>query len=107
MVASGVMSALMYAPNLVLVAETVRRGAGEGLFGAFQVAGSLGFLVGPVAGGVLVELSRRLTGEVAWAAIFVAVGALTSAVGLAAWAVLRGLERHWVAGAATQGSGAD
>lgn len=107
MVASGVMSALMYAPNLVLVAETVRRGVGEGLFGAFQVAGSLGFLVGPVAGGVLVELSRRLTGEVAWAAIFVAVGALTSAVGLAAWAVLRGQERHWVAGAATQGSGAD
>ena len=75
MVASGVCSALMYAPNLVLVAEMARRGAGEGLFGAFQIAGSLGFLTGPIVGGILVEVTRRIGGEVAYREIFVGVGA--------------------------------
>ncbi len=100
MVASGVFSALMYAPNLVLVAEMSRRGAGEGLFGAFQIAGSLGFLAGPVVGGVLVEVSRRVTagGEVAWAPIFALVGGLVVIVGLTALAVLRPLARAWSQG---------
>lgn len=95
MVASGILSALMYAPNLVLVAELARRGAGEGLFGAFQIAGSLGFLVGPMVGGILVEVTRRMTGEVAYAWIFGVVGGAVMVVGAMAGVVLRKIgNRH-------------
>ena len=52
MLLSGVFSALMLAPNLLLISDLVRRGYGEGLFGAFQVAGSFGFLTGPIVGGI-------------------------------------------------------
>lgn len=77
MVASGVFSALMFAPSLLLVAELSHRGAGDGLFGAFQMAGSLGFLLGPMAGGILVSATRNALGEPAYASIFAGVGALT------------------------------
>lgn len=77
MVASGVFSALMFAPALLLVSDLARREAGDGLFGAFQMAGSLGFLVGPIAGGVLVSLSADTQGEPAWAMIFAGVGLLS------------------------------
>lgn len=95
MLVSGVMSALMYAPNLVLVGEMARRGAGEGMYGAFQVAGSLGFLAGPIAGGVAVEVSRRVSGGVQYAAIFAAVGLLVVAAGAASAVSLSALARRW------------
>lgn len=82
MMASGVLSALMFAPSLVLVSDFARRGAGEGLFGTFQVAGSFGFLTGPLVGGVLVEVLRDADGGPAWAWIFAGVGILLSVTGL-------------------------
>jgi MFS family permease len=83
MVASGVFSALMFAPNLLLVSDLARLGAGEGLFGAFQVAGSFGFLLGPVAGGILVGVTRGADGGPAYREIFIGVGGL--AFGMAAF----------------------
>lgn len=74
MVLSGLASAFIFAPSLLLVSELVRRGHGEGLFGVFQIAGSLGFLVGPIAGGVLVALTGA-DGRPAYEAIFAVVGA--------------------------------
>jgi MFS transporter, DHA1 family, tetracycline resistance protein len=75
MVLSGVLSALMFSPNLVLTSEVARR-AGDGIFGAFQIAGSVGFLVGPALGGVLVAVLRDDAGTVNYAQIFTLVGAL-------------------------------
>ncbi|MBP7551424.1 MAG: MFS transporter [Gemmatimonadaceae bacterium] len=95
MVASGVLSALMFSPSLVLVSEFARRGAGEGLFGVFQVAGSFGFLFGPLAGGLLVETLRAPSGEPAWALIFGVVGAGLVALGLVSWRVLGRLAAEW------------
>ena len=95
MVLSGVLSALMFSPSLVLVSEFARRGAGEGLFGVFQVAGSFGFLFGPLVGGLLVETLRRADGEPAWALIFGAVGALLVGLGLVSWRVLGRLSAEW------------
>ena len=95
MVVSGVTSAMMFAPNLLLVSELARRGAGEGLFGAFQVAGSFGFLFGPMAGGIAVEMTRRSTGTPAYAAIFIGVGALVIVLGVVAAVVLAPLARAW------------
>jgi MFS family permease len=89
MVASGVFSALMFAPNLVLISDLADRGHGEGLFGAFQVAGSLGFLSGPIVGGVLVTVTKGADGIPAYRAIFAAVGALSAALSLVSWVVLR------------------
>lgn len=95
MVASGVLSALMFSPSLVLVSEFARRGAGEGLFGVFQVAGSFGFLFGPLAGGLLVEWVRTPAGEPAWALIFGVVGVLLVGLGLVSWRVLGRLASEW------------
>jgi 1-acyl-sn-glycerol-3-phosphate acyltransferase len=88
MIASGVLSAGMFAPSLALVSDFAKRGAGEGLFGIFQVAGSVGFLMGPVVGGVLVETLRSDEGAPAWAAIFAGVGLLLSLGGLVSYRVL-------------------
>jgi 1-acyl-sn-glycerol-3-phosphate acyltransferase len=93
MVASGVLSALMFAPSLVLVSDFAKRGAGEGLFGSFQVAGSFGFLAGPLVGGVLVEVLRDAQGAPAWATIFAGVGISLSLFGLVSWSILRPIAR--------------
>lgn len=93
MVASGVCSALMFAPNLLLISDLVKRGEGEGLFGAFQVAGSLGFLTGPIVGGILVSLTRGADGVPAYREIFAAVGALEAVLALMCFGALRNLAR--------------
>ena len=95
MVLSGLTSALMFAPNLLLVSEFARRGAGEGLFGAFQVAGSFGFLAGPIVGGIAVEVTRRASGVPAYDAIFMGVGGLVIVLGLVAGLVLAPVAREW------------
>ncbi len=93
MVLSGVLSALMFAPNLLLTSEVARR-AGDGIFGAFQVAGSVGFLIGPALGGVLVSLLRDDAGAVDYDGIFLLVGALEGALALASALALARLVRR-------------
>ena len=93
MVASGVLSAGMFAPSLVLVSDFAKRGAGEGLFGSFQVAGSVGFLTGPLVGGIMVETLRAPDGAPAWATIFLAVGLLLSLGGVVSYRVLGAVAR--------------
>jgi MFS family permease len=95
MVASGILSALMFAPSLVLVSEFSRHGAGEGLFGSFQIAGSFGFLTGPIVGGVLVEVLREPTGAPRWAWIFALVGALLVVLGGVSWRILAPYSKAW------------
>ena len=94
MVASGVFSALMFAPNLLLISDLARRGHGEGLFGAFQVAGSLGFLAGPIAGGVLVSVSRAAWGAPAYREIFAGVGLLAVVLAGGCYTACRRLARE-------------
>ncbi|HEU4797698.1 MAG TPA: MFS transporter [bacterium] len=91
MVASGVFSALMFTPNLLLISDLVRRGHGEGLFGAFQVAGSLGFLTGPIVGGLLVSVTRDASGVPAYRQILTGVGALAVVLAMTSFVVLRRL----------------
>ena len=91
MIASGIFSALMFTPNLLLISDLVRRGHGEGLFGAFQVAGSLGFLSGPIAGGILVSLTRDAAGVPAYREILAAVGSMAVLLATASFVVLRRL----------------
>jgi MFS family permease len=89
MVLSGVASAFIFAPSLLLVSELVRRGHGEGLFGVFQIAGSLGFLTGPIVGGILVALTSA-DGRPAYELIFALVGLAEMALAIGSVALLRG-----------------
>jgi MFS family permease len=89
MVLSGVASAFIFAPSLLLVSDLVRRGNGEGLFGIFQIAGSLGFLAGPIVGGMLVAITGG-DGRPAYESIFAIVGAAELALALGSVALLRG-----------------
>lgn len=93
MVLSGVLSALMFAPNLLLTSEVARR-AGDGIFGAFQIAGSVGFLVGPAFGGILVAVLRDESGAVQYGQIFTLVGALEVVLALASAVALGRLLRR-------------
>jgi MFS family permease len=89
MVLSGIASAFIFAPSLLLVSDLVRRGHGEGLFGIFQIAGSLGFLAGPMVGGVLVALTGA-DGRPAYEQIFAMVGIAELGLALGSIALLRG-----------------
>jgi MFS family permease len=61
----------------------------------FQVAGSVGFLAGPLVGGLLVESLRTGAGAPAWSLIFAVVGAGLVVLGLVSWRVLGALSREW------------
>ena len=89
MVFSGIASAFIFAPSLLLVSELVRRGNGEGLFGVFQIAGSLGFLAGPMVGGILVALTGG-DGRPAYELIFASVGLAEMGLAVGSVALLRG-----------------
>lgn len=82
MAAGGVVAALMYAPSLVLTAELAGPGQRAITLAGFNVAGSLGFAVGPLVGGTLVGVFRTL-GVEPYAIVFVIVGALEIVVALA------------------------
>ena len=89
MVLSGLASAFIFAPSLLLVSDLVRRGNGEGLFGIFQIAGSLGFLLGPMVGGILVAVTGG-DGRPAYEAIFMMVGVAELGLALGTMALRRG-----------------
>ncbi len=63
MVISGVLSAAMFAPNLALCADLSPRGFSATAFAGFNVAGSLGFLCGPLLGGILCTFLLPAAGD--------------------------------------------
>jgi MFS family permease len=77
MLASGVLSALMFAPNLALCAElssVERRGTA---YAGFNAAGSLGMLLGPLMGGGVFILASRFSGSpTAYQVTFIVTGAV-------------------------------
>lgn len=89
MVLSGIASAFIFAPSLLLLSDLVRRGHGEGMFGIFQIAGSLGFLAGPLVGGILVALTGS-DGRPAYEQIFALVGLAELFLALGSIVLLRG-----------------
>jgi MFS family permease len=56
MVLSGVLSAAMFAPNLALCADLAPESGRGAAFAGFNVAGSFGFLLGPLAAGLVYQL---------------------------------------------------
>lgn len=58
MIASGVLSALMFAPNLTLCADLAPEAHRGAAFTGFNIAGSLGFLLGPLVAGSAMYLMQ-------------------------------------------------
>lgn len=90
MVVCGLFSAIMFGPNLMLVVRNSRKETRSSAMAGFNAAGSLGFLIGPVLGGALLELFKRFaTDASAYRATFASVGVIELlCVGYAVW-VLR------------------
>lgn len=77
MLLSGVLSAVMFAPNLAMCADLAPPDQKAAAFAGFNMAGSLGFLCGPLLGGTLMSaLAPRLGAVAAYQTTFAITGAI-------------------------------
>ncbi|MFQ5501210.1 MAG: MFS transporter [Phycisphaerae bacterium] len=77
MLLSGIFSAIMFAPNLTLCADLAPPAQRGAAFTGFNIAGSLGFVLGPLmAGGLFTILTHQGTPASAYRVTFIATGAL-------------------------------
>ncbi|MCH2172402.1 MFS transporter [Myxococcota bacterium] len=75
MLALGVVSAVMFVPSLVLATELASPEIRATAMGAFNAAGSMGFIVGPAVGGFVSETVARQSGwHAGYEAAFVVAG---------------------------------
>ncbi len=86
MIFLGVVSAVNFAPSLAMMADLAGPEIRSTAMGAFNSAGSLGFLLGPLIGGAVVQtaLSTGETPQTAYTAAFAAGGGLSILVALVA-----------------------
>ncbi|OGL67396.1 MAG: hypothetical protein A3J27_00865 [Candidatus Tectomicrobia bacterium RIFCSPLOWO2_12_FULL_69_37] len=86
MILLGVVSAVNFAPSLAMVADLAGAGARSTAMGAFNAAGSLGFLLGPLVGGLAVQwaFAAGMSPRGAYALAFLAGGGLTALAALLA-----------------------
>jgi MFS family permease len=82
MAVGGVTAAVMYAPSLVLTAELSGPGERASTVAGFNVAGSIGFALGPLLGGTLVSLFRSID-DGPYTLVFAVVGAIEILAALA------------------------
>ena len=75
MVATGIVAAVMFVPSMLMTMRAAPESIRATALGGFNAAGSLGFILGPLAGGAISQLvaarSDWLTG---YRAAFVAAG---------------------------------
>lgn len=95
MVVSGVLSALMFAPNLALCADLSPVELRGAAFTGFNIAGSLGFVAGPLFGGLCLHLCSQIVPvDRAYAVTLLATGATEVLCGLATLPLLLRLKRR-------------
>ena len=71
----GIASAVMFVPSLVLATEAAPREIRGSVLGAFNAAGSLGFIAGPLAGGFVSQsVAARASWEAGYQAAFAVAG---------------------------------
>ncbi len=76
MLALGVASAVMFVPSLLVTTDAAPATVRSTALGAFNAAGSLGFIVGPVTGGLVSEWVATSSGwEAGYRAAFAVAGA--------------------------------
>jgi MFS family permease len=90
----GVASAVMFVPSLLLTAEIAPERIRTTAMGAFNAAGSLGFIAGPLTGGLVSQtVAARFSWELGYQAAFAVAGASMVACVLGALPALRHLVR--------------
>ena len=91
---SGMLAAVMFVPSMLMTTELSPEKLRTASLGAFNAAGSLGFIVGPVVGGFV---SQFVAAESGWAAgyraAFLVAGAAEVLLALATFPALRRFER--------------
>ena len=71
----GIASAVMFVPSLVLATDAAPREIRGSVLGAFNAAGSLGFIVGPLTGGFVSQsVAQRASWEAGYQAAFAVAG---------------------------------
>jgi MFS family permease len=91
---TGISAAVMFMPSMLMTTETTPERIRTTSLGAFNAAGSLGFIAGPLVGGAVSALVGAGHGARAgYQAAFVVAGASVIALALAALAPLWRFER--------------
>lgn len=94
MILSGVLSAVMFAPNLTLCADLAPLQQRGSAFTGFNVAGSLGFILGPLSAGGIYSVAAKLTNATAaYECTFILTGSLEVLCGLITLPLLLRLKR--------------
>jgi MFS family permease len=90
----GVLSAVMFVPSLLLLTDLAPGAIRSTALGAFNAAGSLGFVLGPLVGGAVSQLvGEATTWQRGYAAAFAVAGAAEIGCVLVTWPALRRLVR--------------
>ncbi len=102
MIATGTAAAVMFVPSMLMTTEMTPEAVRTTSMGAFNAAGSLGFIFGPLTGGLV---SQVVAGAYDWhtgyQAAFLVAGAAEIVLAAFAFPVLWRFERHRRAGVAS------
>jgi MFS family permease len=94
MLATGAAAAVMFVPSMLFTADATPESVRTTSMGAFNAAGSLGFIVGPLTGGFV---SQTVAGSFGWeagyAAAFAVAGGFKILLALGAFRAIRRFER--------------
>jgi MFS family permease len=91
---TGISAAVMFMPSLLLTTETTPERIRTTSLGAFNAAGSLGFVLGPAAGGAISQSVAASHGWLAgYQAAFAVAGGSVIALAFLAWRPLARFER--------------
>jgi MFS family permease len=100
MFAIGTTAAVMFVPSLLLTTEFAPDEIRSTALGAFNAAGSLGFIVGPLTGGLVSQAVAASSGwNSGYAAAFGVAGGAEILLAALAWPLLRRIQRDVQKGA--------
>jgi MFS family permease len=95
MLATGTAAAVMFVPSMLFTADATPESVRTTSMGAFNAAGSLGFIVGPLTGGLVSQTVAVTHGWPAgYAAAFAVAGGFKILLALAAFRAIRRFERR-------------
>jgi MFS family permease len=93
MLATGTAAAVMFVPSMLFTADVTPESVRTTSMGAFNAAGSLGFIVGPITGGLVSQSVAAGWGwEAGYAAAFAVAGGFKILLALGAFGVIRRFE---------------
>ena len=93
MLATGTAAAVMFVPSMLFTADATAESVRTTSMGAFNAAGSLGFIVGPLTGGFVSQTVAAPRMAAGYASAFAVAGGFKILLALGAFAPIRRFER--------------